>query len=206
MIGIERWTDVAMKRIDDGERATIFRAIEATPRIASPALELGERLGGFGEIAFGLTAEQAAKESRRCLSCGCRKADGCLMRSLASEYRIDPYRFTGDRRRFTQDLSHTEIIYEPGKCIVCGACERIAADAGEPLGLTAIGRGFEVAVGVPFDRPLAEGLTVSARDCAAACPTGALALKTARACDLEAWVQRRPVTLGRRLPILATST
>jgi len=35
---------------------------------------------------------------------------------------------------------------------------------------------------------------------------GALALRTARACDLEAWGQQRPATLGRNLPILATLT
>jgi NADH dehydrogenase/NADH:ubiquinone oxidoreductase subunit G len=123
------------------------------------------------------------REARRCLSCGCRKADCCLVRSLATEYDVDVYRFAGQRRRFSQDLSHPEIIYEPGKCISCDACVRIAAAAGEELGLAMIGRGFDVAVAVPFGRPLSEGLRHAAQQCAAACPTGALALRTARSCD-----------------------
>jgi predicted molibdopterin-dependent oxidoreductase YjgC len=88
------------------------------------------------------------------------------------------------RRRFSQDLSHPEIIYEPGKCIMCDACVRIAADAGETLGIATVGRGFDVAVAAPFGKPLSEGLRKVAERCAEACPSGALALRTARACDL----------------------
>ncbi|MGD2110864.1 MAG: hypothetical protein PVI86_15910, partial [Phycisphaerae bacterium] len=47
----------------------------------------------------------------------------------------------------------------------------------EPLGLTFVGRGFDVRVGVPFDRTVAEALTHTARECVDACPTGALAFK-----------------------------
>jgi NADH dehydrogenase/NADH:ubiquinone oxidoreductase subunit G len=61
---------------------------------------------------------------------------------------------------------------------------RIAAAAGEELGLSMIGRGFDVTVAVPFGRPLSEGLREAARRCAAACPTGALVLRTARSCEL----------------------
>ena len=93
------------------------------------------------------------------------------------------YRFAGARRRFSQDLSHPEVIYEPGKCICCDACVRIAAAAGEELGLAMIGRGFDVAMAVPFGEPLSSGLRKVARQCAEACPTGALALRTARSCD-----------------------
>jgi hypothetical protein len=40
-------------------------------------------------------------------------------------------------------------------------CQRM--EPGEPVGLTTIGRGFEVAVAVPFAKPLAEGLQLVAR-------------------------------------------
>lgn len=74
-------------------------------------------------------------------------------------------------------LQHPDVIYEPGKCIDCGICIQTAAKAGEDLGLAFVGRGFDVRVAVPFNRPLAEGLKTAARKCADACPTGALALK-----------------------------
>jgi formate dehydrogenase major subunit len=174
---------IAMQPVDDAERAAIFRAIECAGRVRSPEIPMERRLASFDEVTEALPDADAAREARRCLTCGCRKADGCLVRSLATEYGVDVYRFAGQRRRFSQDLSHPEIVYEPGKCISCDACVRIAAAAGEELGLATIGRGFDVAVAVPFGRPLSEGLRHAAQRCAAACPTGALALRTARACD-----------------------
>jgi len=40
---------------------------------------------------------------------------------------------------------------------------RIAAAAGEPLGMTMIGRGFDVRVAPPFGKSLSEALTIAAR-------------------------------------------
>jgi formate dehydrogenase major subunit len=176
-------TGIAMRPIDDAERAAIFRAIEKSPRVPVPRIPMEKRLAGFDEVEGGLPPDDAARESRRCLTCGCSKQDCCLVRTLANEYDVDVYRFAGARRRFSRDLSHPEIVYEPGKCISCDACVRIAAAAGETLGLAMIGRGFDVAVAVPFGLPLSEGLRHAAERCAQACPTGALSLRTARACD-----------------------
>jgi predicted molibdopterin-dependent oxidoreductase YjgC len=170
VVGEPAITNIALRPIDDAERAAIFRSIEKAARVQA------------GEA--GLSDSDAMREARRCLTCGCRKQDCCQIRSLATEYEADVYRFTGARRRFAQDLSHPEIVYEPGKCISCDACVRIAAAAGEPLGLAMIGRGFDVQVAAPFGASLAEGLTVAARRAAEVCPTGALALRTARSCDL----------------------
>ena len=46
--------------------------------------------------------------------------------------------------------------------------------AAEPLGLTLIGRGFDVRVAAPFDHPIEEGLRTVAEECVRHCPTGAL--------------------------------
>ena len=48
--------------------------------------------------------------------------------------------------------------------------------AAEPLGLTFIGRGFDVRLAGPFDRPIEEGLGAVAAECVRHCPTGALAM------------------------------
>jgi len=148
----------------------------------------------------GLTDQQARKESTRCLHCDCRKADTCKLRQYAQDYEAKPSRYKGQRRLFTQQLqSRTnchlgkdsslpevqtggsdsigagDIIYEAGKCIDCGLCIQTAAKAGEKLGLTFIGRGFDVRVAVPFNRSIAQALKYSANQCVNACPTGALA-------------------------------
>jgi len=175
---------IHMRPVDEFERAQIFRNIEKAARVRMPEIEATLRLTSFAEVERGLTAEQAEREARRCMTCGCQKADCCTVRTLATEFAVDPYRFAGARRRFSRDTSHPEIVYEPGKCILCDACVRIAAAAGEELGLTTVGRGFDVAIAVPFGRPLSEGLRAVAKRCADACPTGALALSAARSCDL----------------------
>jgi formate dehydrogenase major subunit len=176
-------TAIAMRPIDDAERAAMFRAIERAARARAPEIPMERRLASFDEVESRLPDQDAVREARRCLTCGCRKADCCRVRTLATEYGVDVYRFAGARRRFSQDLSHPEVIYEPGKCICCDACVRIAAAAGEETGLAMVGRGFDVAVAVPFGQPLSIGLRKVARQCAEACPTGALALRTARSCD-----------------------
>jgi formate dehydrogenase major subunit len=176
---------IAMRPQDDAERAEIFRAIEKAARFPVPEIPMVRRRSSFDEIAQGLAEVDAVSEARRCLTCGCRKADCCTLRLLVTEYDADVQRFAGSRRRFSQDLSHPDVVYEPGKCILCNACVRITAEAAEPLGLSIVGRGFDVTVAPPFGRSIAEGLGEVARRCADACPSGALSLRTTRACDFQ---------------------
>ena len=196
-------TAIAMRPIDDGERAVIFREIERAARVTTSTLSLEQRLSGFDEIDAGLADEQAREESLRCLSCGCPQAIGCGLRGLASEYGANPYRFLGQRRRMERDTSHPDIVYEPGKCIMCDGCVRIAAAAGEELGVSISGRGFDVSVAVPFDHPLSEGLRVVGRRCAEACPTGALAVRGSRACDLAGCGSCLPARMSSQLESLS---
>jgi predicted molibdopterin-dependent oxidoreductase YjgC len=114
-------------------------------------------------------------EAARCLHCDCRKVDICKLRQYSQEYNARPAQYKSKRRLFAQQTQHPEIIYEPGKCIDCGLCIQVAKQAGEELGLTFVGRGFDVRVAVPFERSIADGLKQSAAKCVAACPTGALA-------------------------------
>jgi ferredoxin len=127
----------------------------------------------------GLTAEEARAEALRCLRCNCSAADGCKLRRYVDQYGASATRFRGDRRPLERHIQHADIVYEPGKCILCGLCIQIAEDAKEPLGLSFIGRGFDIRVGVPFDRTIDEGLRLVGRRCAEACPTGAISIRAA---------------------------
>lgn len=123
----------------------------------------------------GFSGDEAVKESSRCFGCDCRKPDSCKLRQYAEEYTADQRRFTFKERKGVQKIiQHELVIYEPGKCIKCGLCVRIAEKAGERLGLTFIGRGFDVRVEVPFGEPFSLGLEKVAGECIAACPTAAL--------------------------------
>jgi NADH dehydrogenase/NADH:ubiquinone oxidoreductase subunit G len=110
--------------------------------------------------------------------CTCSKSDICRLRKYAEIYEADPGRYRGERRGAGRTYEHPEIAYDPRKCILCGICVELARQAGEPLGLTVVGRGFDVRVDVPFDESLAKALQRAARRCAGACPTGALSRVT----------------------------
>ena len=71
---------IALCPVDDEEQAAIFRDIEKAERVPTPTLGMEQRLSSFEEIDQGLGDEQAWRESLRCLSCNCRKADGCTLR------------------------------------------------------------------------------------------------------------------------------
>ena len=149
---------------------------EEMARLAAGA-SANTRVSPGGGDAAGLTPEEARQEAPRCLHCDCRKAHACKLRDYSDAYGASPGRYHGTRRPFEQDMQHANVVYESGKCISCGLCIQIAARAKEPLGLTLIGRGFSVRVGVPFSTTIAEGLKKAAAECVAACPTGALAHK-----------------------------
>lgn len=130
-------------------------------------------------------SQKAAREAAACLHCDCRGADNCELRIQSEKYQANPnqYHTAGEQRRALQLLRHeNRIVYEPGKCIRCGRCIAIVNKVAESLGLTFIGRGFDVEVGVPFGRDLAEvfgphgekAADDLAEKCIAACPTAAL--------------------------------
>ncbi len=120
------------------------------------------------------TDAEARQEAARCLHCDCRGLHKCKLYQYAVEYDASVTRFRGDRRLFEHDQSHAEVIYEPGKCIDCGLCVQIAMREQDALGLAFVGRGFTVRLAVPFNAELADALHAVARECIAACPTGAL--------------------------------
>ena len=152
------------------EMPVLAREADPGPRVR-PA-------GGAGGGASGYDAAEAVRESKRCLHCECRKADDCRLRDFADAYDARGDRFPGRiRAPVERDADHPRVLFEPGKCIKCSICLRVAEREGAPLGLTFLERGYDVRVGTPFRASLQQALGAAAEACVVACPTAALAFQ-----------------------------
>ena len=134
--------------------------------------------GSVAVLSSGALLGDLAQAAGRCGQCDCRAAGTCRLRLHAARHGVNPRAFSGEhRRRFAFLRQPGGVIYEPGKCIACGLCVELTARAREPLGLTFIGRGFTVQIGVPLNGTLADALTKTAAEVVRHCPTGALAFE-----------------------------
>jgi ferredoxin len=161
----------------EDERRVILAASHVPPLAQGEAILPPETQRGLQPPASSLQPAVISREADRCLRCGCAKRDTCRLRHYGALFGARPQRFQGARRELAPDATHAEIVYEPGKCILCGLCLRIAEAAGEAPGLAFVGRGFPTRVDVPFGDGFVSTLKKSARACAEACPTAALSLR-----------------------------
>lgn len=124
--------------------------------------------------------DEAAEQSSRCFDCTCSSHGSCKLEHWCEFYGANPNRFPRERRAYEVIGRESSVLFEPGKCIKCELCIKIAEAASEPLGLAFVGRGFDVEVTVPFEGKMDEGLSKVAADCIDACPTAALSFAEKR--------------------------
>jgi ferredoxin len=151
-----------MGRMDPGEIKEFLRS-------ASPAKALVAC-----DRCRGLNRREASSEAARCLHCDCRSSGNCALQHYGQVYGAEASRFKSERRRFEQQAQPAGVIFEPGKCILCGICVKLAEMEMETLGLAFVGRGFDVRVAAPFGHAVNDGLRKVAEECVRHCPTGAL--------------------------------
>lgn len=118
---------------------------------------------------------QTADQAGRCLSCDCTVKHDCGLRQLCQEYEASQQQYRGGaRREVVQRCASSEVVYEQGKCIKCGRCVAIVEKARVRPGVCFVERGFAASVEAPFGASVPDALGDKARECVAACPTGAL--------------------------------
>jgi len=178
---------LAVKAVANGKKAALD--LDCFLRKESPKAPFDSRIGKLRaselkELCKNTFAEgrqdacDTQKEAGRCLHCDCRKPVSCKLRKYAAQHGADQRMFFAEERGHVQLVGHGEsVVFEPGKCIKCGLCVKIAKRAGEEPGLAFVGRGFNVQVQVPFGGRLRDGLKQVAQECVEACPTGALAFR-----------------------------
>lgn len=122
----------------------------------------------------GFSPQQATQEAARCLDCDCAKKETCLLRHCAGWHNAAQSAYKGLRKKLLRTSNNKGLVFEPGKCIMCGLCIQTAQKAGDYVGLCFQKRGFETSVAVPLGKSIDEALESSAADCVKNCPTGAL--------------------------------
>ncbi len=165
----------AVVRRSDKPFSSLMGRLEPTELKAFLERGSGQPRGpGCHACNMGLTSTAAAGEASRCLDCDCTSSGQCGLQHYAQRYQADAGRFRSKRRPFEQVVQPGGVIFEPGKCILCGICVKLTELAREPLGLTFIGRGFDVRVGAPLNHTITDGLQRVADEVVRECPTGAL--------------------------------
>lgn len=143
-------------------------------RAVMPCRPPEERRNDFCEVTLGLSDEEAAREAKRCLSCGCHDYGECKLIRYADSYSVKPERFAGKKNVSPVETKIPSIERNPSKCILCGLCVRVCREkAGNGL-LGLVGRGFSTVIKAEFNSPDKVAGCRDCHMCVDECPTGAL--------------------------------
>ena len=119
--------------------------------------------------------DDAAYEAARCLQCGCRKPDACRLRDLCTETGARQSAFAGEHSTMARGRAGA-FRFDAARCVLCGICVRTAQQRQASIAPTFQGRGFTMRIAPPLGRTWDEIPPDILAACAAACPTGAMAL------------------------------
>ncbi len=117
-----------------------------------------------------------ANHDRECTTCV--KSGDCKLQDLAVGLGVRQVRFGERDQKLPIDTTHTALVRDPNKCILCGDCVRMCKEV-QGIGiLDFANRGSNVVVTPAFGKGMGEVDCISCGQCASVCPTGALTIKS----------------------------
>lgn len=163
----------------EDERGNLYTACSTPPRADMSIKTNTARLRKYRKNILELLL---ANHCRDCTTCSNNKS--CKLQDLAVRFNIEGVRFPNraDDNKVTN--SSASIVFDSGKCILCGDCVRTCHEVQNVGAIDFAFRGSKMLISTAFGKPLSETMCVGCGQCAVACPTGAI---TARSEIQKVW-------------------
>ena len=158
------------------DRDIDYSAREKQPRMAHKTRPAELRRHDFGPVELPVCAEEAVREAKRCLECGCHDYSDCRLIREARREPIDPARLAGKKNRSETEKKLVCIERNNEKCILCSLCVRACTEDAKKGILGLVGRGFDTVIKAEFASPEIISGCAECQKCVNVCPTGALRL------------------------------
>lgn len=105
----------------------------------------------------------------------CIRSGQCELQEMAMQMGVDRDEIRKIMVQKEKDESTEAIVLEPSKCIVCGRCVDVCQNQQNVWALSYLNRGFATKITGANDAKLANTPCIKCGQCAAHCPTGAIA-------------------------------
>lgn len=163
----------------EDEKGNLYTACSTPPRAGMSIKTNTARLRKYRKNILELLL---ANHCRDCTTCANNKS--CKLQDLAVRFNIEGVRFPNRANDNKVTNSSASIVFDSGKCILCGDCVRTCHEVQNVGAIDFAFRGSKMLISTAFGKPLSETMCVGCGQCAVACPTGAI---TARSEIQKVW-------------------